>query len=326
MTGAGPAGFFGTVEWARVLRDAYGFVPCPVVGGAATGPVVLPLMEVRSWLTGRRGVAVPFSDCCEVPGLDESRCAALLDYLRAEGRRRRWRYVELRCGNDLPPALPASERFLLHDLDLTPGGPALFDRLAGSVRTSIRKARRAGLEVDFSTTLASVREFHVLNGLTRRRHGLPPQPWVFFARLHEHVLAGGRGVVVTARQGGRVVAGALFCLHRGTVLFKYGASNRQFQALRGTHLLMWEAVERFARDGFTRLSLGRTSFGNPGLRRFKLGWGARESELRYVRYEFRREQFRAGAGPGPEAGYPFLRYLPPVFLRGMGTILYKHMA
>ena len=54
---------------------------------------------------------------------------------------------------------------------------------------------------------------------------------------------------------------------------------------------MWEAIKRYAENGFSRLHLGRTSLANEGLRRFKLGLGAREEKIEYYKYDFRKESF-----------------------------------
>src|SRR3954469_5703996 len=56
--------FHGTA-WARVLRDTYGHQPvyfCRYAGEQLRQ--VLPVMEVSSALTGRRGVSLPFADFC----------------------------------------------------------------------------------------------------------------------------------------------------------------------------------------------------------------------------------------------------------------------
>ncbi len=54
---------------------------------------------------------------------------------------------------------------------------------------------------------------------------------------------------------------------------------------------MWEAIKWHARQGCESLHLGRTSLHNDGLRRFKLGWGAEEQPIEYVKYDLRQERF-----------------------------------
>jgi hypothetical protein len=323
---AGADAFFFTAEWARVLQESYGFTPAYLVATATDprGTAVVPLMEVRSRLTGRRGVGLPFSDSCTAGTLDASQVDALLECLRQTGQRNRWRYFELR-GAGLPATLPTSALYWRHDLDLSAGETALFEQLEGSVRTSIRKAVKSGVEVQVLTSPEAVGAFCRLNARTRRRHGLPPQPFAFFRNLHRHVLAADKGCVVQAVYQGRVIAASVYAHHGRHAVYKYGASDERFQALRGANVVMWEAIRRYAAGGFAGLSLGRSALAHAGLRRYKLGWGASESPLRYHRYEFRTEQFVARAQQDPEDGYPLARLLPLCCLRLAGRMLYKHM-
>src|SRR5689334_8137972 len=48
---------FHTSAWTRVLVETYGHRPLYLhVSTGTSGAILLPLMEVKSWLTGRRGV------------------------------------------------------------------------------------------------------------------------------------------------------------------------------------------------------------------------------------------------------------------------------
>jgi hypothetical protein len=288
--------------------------------------ILLPLMEVDSGLTGRRGVSLPFSDFCAPIGLKTDNLGAVIQELVNVGRRRKWRYFEIRNDRAAPDATPRSVRYLTHTLDLRSNEQVSFARLESSVRTSIRKAVKAGVEVTFSESLESVGDFYKLNCETRRRHGLPPQPFRFFKSLHREVLAKKMGRVVTAWHRGRAIAASLF-LHAGRqVLFKYGASDAASQHLRASNLLMWEAIRHYAQEGFETLSMGRTAKNHAGLRRFKLGWGTQEGELGYIRYDFRRGGFDAAQPSRSESGYGIARHLPICVLRCVGRALYRHIA
>ncbi|MEP6664139.1 MAG: hypothetical protein ABJC04_10785, partial [Verrucomicrobiota bacterium] len=60
------ATFFHTAGWAKVLQDTYGHRPKYfAVLRENQLRALLPVMEVDSWLTGRRGVSLPFTDGCE---------------------------------------------------------------------------------------------------------------------------------------------------------------------------------------------------------------------------------------------------------------------
>ena len=79
-----------------------------------------------------------------------------------------------------------------------------------------------------------------------------------------------------------MVAGAIF-LNLGTrAIYKYGASDLRYQALRGNNLVIWEAIKFFGEHGYRTLDFGRTDLPAEGLRRFKCGWGATERSIEYV--------------------------------------------
>src|SRR6267378_7660562 len=57
--------FFHTAAWARVLHETYGHTQwyfCRITEGGLEA--LLPVMEVSSRWTGRRGVSLPFTDFC----------------------------------------------------------------------------------------------------------------------------------------------------------------------------------------------------------------------------------------------------------------------
>ena len=47
---------------------------------------------------------------------------------------------------------------------------------------NIKKALKEGVEVQLHNSFESVKSFFKLNCMTRKRHGLPPQPFKFFNR------------------------------------------------------------------------------------------------------------------------------------------------
>lgn len=318
---------FHTTAWARVLGETYRHTPvyvCRFVNGHLEG--LLPVMEVSSRLTGRRGVSLPFTDFCGPLagiGCDPGELYALA---MQAGRNSRWRYLECRGDGAAWKGASPSLVFRAHVLDLECGQEALFKAFDGATRRGIRKAEEAQLQVEFGHAPAAMRTFYALHCRTRRRHGLPPQPLRFFANIGRRILEQGHGFVVTARLGQSPVAVALFFHHGRQVLFKFGASDYTFQHLRPNNLVMWRAIQWYANHGFARLHLGRTSLANEGLRRFKRGFGAREEEIRYYRYDFGRERFVTDRDRTEGVHNRLFRYLPLALLRLAGALLYPHLS
>lgn len=320
------ATFFHGAAWARVLSHTYGHVPhyfCKIKGGQLEE--LLPLMEVRSPWTGRRGVALPFTDLCS-PLAGSASSGHMLERVLEFGQSRRWKYFECRGGTSLWNKATPSLSFYGHAINLEADEQTLFANTEPSVRRGIRKSEQAGLRVKFGNDLEAIRTFFDLHCQTRRRHGLPPQPFRFFENIGRHVIIPGHGWVVSVQQDGRPLAAAIFFHFASQAIYKFGASDYAFQNLRPNNLLMWEAIKWYAAHGCKSLHLGRTSLNNEGLRRFKLGLGAQEERINYCRYDFSRAAFVTDVDRVEGWFNAVFRALPQPLLRLAGAKLYPHLS
>lgn len=327
LRAAGDRSFFHTAAWASVLSDAYGFKPLYQVkdGGPGSG-LVMPMMEVRSPLTGSRGVSLPFSDHC-TPFASESR---YVEQARAKalayGRKAGWKFIEWRDGGLSDAERPPHEVYYTHRISLESPEDDLFAGLKETNRRNVRKARREGVTVTFDPSGESLEAFCRLNDLTRRRHGLPPQPLRFFKNVHKHILAKGLGIVALARQNGGIIAASVYFLFAREALFKYGASDHSRQGIRPGNLLMWEAIRWLKANGFSHLDLGRTEPENEGLLRYKRAWGGVEGTFDYHRYSFRTGSYvKAPRRVRPSRLKRVIGSAPLPLLRVMGGLLYRHV-
>ena len=321
------ATFFHGAAWVRVLQKAYAFKPAFFTTVERDGvPVVLPLIETESWLAGRRGIGLPFADeaapLCSEPDAAQPLIKAAMEW----GRQRKWKSIELRGGRELFPDAPASMSFYGHTVNLAGDEQQMFSRLDDSVRRAIRKAEKAGLAVTISRDLDAMKIFYRLQCLTRRKHGLPPQPFAFFRAILEEILAKDQGMIVLVRSANRAVAASVYFYRGQRATYKYGASDEACQQLRGSNLVMWEAIKWLASRGFRTLHLGRTSLANEGLRRFKLNWGADESKMDYVKYDFRRNAWITETDRVTGWHNRVFRALPLGASRLIGGVLYRHLA
>ena len=317
---------FHSREWSQVLADTYRYEPVyAVIASGDSLQAVFPVMDVRSIVTGRRGVSLPFTDVCPVFVEQEGDAALLWQRVQELGCRCGWEYVELRGRHDVDQAACPSREFLAHHIELADNEEEQFARLKGSVRRAVRKAWDMRVSASCGNSEGDVLTFCALNDRTRRRHGLPPQPRRFFQNLHRLILARGMGFICTATYANRAVASAVFLAFGRHALFKYGASDARMQHLRANNLVMWEGIRRCIAMGIKALSLGRTHPDNEGLRQFKRGWGTEETSVPYFRYDLRRNCF-TGGGTSPVGWYnKVLVHLPLFLLKGIGAALYRHM-
>jgi hypothetical protein len=318
--------FFHHAAWARVLHLTYGYSPMYFLGGTDMETLVCPLMEVDSRLSGRRGIALPFTDECDILG-NPANFRRLFHRLLTLGKERRWKYLELRGAKQLPDDSIASVSFHGHKLALETDPAKIFARFSGAVRTAIRKAEQWRLEVDITQSSEAVRMFYQLLCKTRSRHGMPPQPLRFFENICTEVIQKGLGYTVLARHAGVPVAGAVFFHSSNKAIYKFAASDEQFKHLQANNLVLWKAIEFYAEKGFSSMDFGRTSLSNSGLRRFKLAWNTQERPISYVRFENKTNAFVTTRDQASGSWFTELyKLLPPSLGRFVGAALYKHLA
>jgi hypothetical protein len=329
--------FFHSSAWAKVLFESYHYTPqyfTVIDDGKLLA--LIPVMEVNSFLTCRRGVSLPFTDYCESLCNGNIGFVHLFDQVTRFGRKHGWKYIELRGGYSLNSEITHNSQretrnmtpsftYLGHVIALGENEVEIFYGLKDSVRRNIKKANREGVEVGIFNSLDSVKEFYRLNCMTRRDHGLPPQPFHFFKKIYDHVISKNLGMVVLASLGQENVAGGIYFHFGEKAVFKYGASDKKFQHLRANNLVMWEAIKWYSQKGYKSLCLGRTEPENQGLIQFKSGWGTTEQQINYYRYDLNKGSFVPGSSKVTGFHNKIFRNLPIPISNRIGALLYKHV-
>jgi CelD/BcsL family acetyltransferase involved in cellulose biosynthesis len=322
------AGVFHQPEWAEVIRRTYGLSPAYLLLPRAARPASgLPFFEA-SRLLRRRLISLPFSD---VAGPLLSRpedlaplMAAASDAARAGGIGQ----IEVRGGaGPLPAGFARSDEFCSFMVEL--GGDLSALRRSFQKSTTqrcLRHAERSPLTVRLGQSQADMAAFHRLNLITRRRHGVPPQPYRLFRNIWEVMAPAGLMTLLLACLEAVPVAGMVLFHFRDTAYYKYGASDMAHLKLRPNHLLMWRAMEWAAEHGYRRLDLGRTHRANDGLMRYKSSWAATQVCLPY--WHSPPAGGRGALSEGSRS-YRFMtgcwRHLP-LWATEVGSLFYKHFA
>jgi lipid II:glycine glycyltransferase (peptidoglycan interpeptide bridge formation enzyme) len=271
-------------------------------------------------------VSLPFSDHCE-PLVDHPEdLEALLESIKLDRPRDRWKYIEIRPRTTLsvPPArMEPGLGFSFHTVDLTPGLDQLFSRLhKDSIQRKIRRAEREGLTYEEGSGETLVEAFYRLLLRTRRRQHLPPHPRVWFRNLLDCL--GENAKIRIVSKAGQPIASILTLSFKAVLVYKYGCSDERFHNLGGMQLLFWNTLQDGKKNGAREFDLGRSDRDNPGLITFKDRWGASRSDLTYWRYPSQPSATRAAVWRLPLAKKIFT-HIPDSLLAIAGRLLYRHL-
>lgn len=322
---------FHTVGWLEALRRTYGYEPVVFTtsppGGELTNGIVF--CHVNSWLTGRRLVSLPFSDHCQPLVEDPGEMRDLLQIVKSDMERERWRYIEIRLLEDQSTHwtgdtdFPAVNSYCFHRLDLQLDLDKLFVSFhKDCVQRKIKRAEREELDYEEGRSEALLHKFYGLLLQTRRRQQLPPQPLAWFRNLINCL---GDKLKIRVASKGECPVAAIFTLRRKNVLvYKYGCSDARFTNLGGMQSLFWEAIQEAKNSGIEQFDLGRSDWHNSGLIIFKDRWGAAPSTLTYRRHPAI-ASLAAPTARNTLIAKQIFAHVPDSILIPLGQLLYRHM-
>ena len=310
--------------WTSLLAECYGYRPFVVAVRDADNSICagLPMMEISGLLTGRRWISLPFTDHCAPLCLCAESLSRLADSLVDLSRNQSTPKIELRCELPPQPAIRSYSHHVLHTLPLCPDSDTVFCRFLPMHRRNIKVAEKKGVHIEWGNQRKHLEIFYRLHLETRRRKGMPIQPWRFFDILGSSMLEKGLGFVLLAYKDDTCLAAAVFLHWHGTLTYKFAASRLEGLSLCPNNLLLWAAIRWGCENGYVLFDMGRTDLNNTGLRAFKSGWGAQEAPLAYSALSA--EPSRSMTGKLMPIMQTVIRNSPLWVCRATGELFYKH--
>ncbi len=319
--------------WLDLITKLYGYSLDLLTTTDATGHItgMLPLCFMKSPLTGRRLVSLPFSDHCPLLAVDEANANTLVDRAIDLARQKHARYLELRTGINETlaqrPELCAGNLYVRWLLPLNPDPEVAWSGLRKPIQRQIKKSQNLSVRVRIAQHREDMACYYRLHLQTRsKKQGMPAQPQQFFFGLWDTFGTNGTMRLLLAEYEGVVIAGMILLASGTTVRYAYGASDERYLNLAPNNLLMWEAITWGCLHGFQTLDLGRTAFDNEGLMEFKRRWGAIQEPLPYYYYPH-----IDGLAATSEQSWKFRlltacwKRLPLPVAGSLGGHLYKHL-
>jgi len=305
------AGLGHAAAWHRVLREAYALAPeylaAREVGGGIAG--VLPLVPFRGLLGRLELVSLPFLDTAGVLAVSPAAEAALRDAALARAREIGAVGLELRQLAPLLAGPPPSE---LNRVDLVlaleASEEAQWKALPAKVRNQTRKAEREGLALAEGPPEELLSGFYAPFLRNMRDLGSPVHARRFFGAAAAAFGQRLRFVITTLAD--RPVGGLVAIHFAGAVTVPWASTLREERQRCPNNRIYWEALRWSIARGAGSFDFGRSPRGS-GTHGFKLGWGAAERPLAWLRLA---PDGRSLAMPGPDTS-AWLQRLSRVWAR-----------
>ena len=211
----------------------------------------------------------------------------------------------------------------MHTIQLEPDPDQVSKRFKRTHLQNIRQAEERGVKVEFGDKLEHLKVYYDLQLETRKRHGIPAQPWKYFALLWKYIVSDGKGFVLLAQNDNEYIAGMVYLSWGKTLIAKYAASREDSFKLRPNNLLFWEGMRWGCQNGYQVFDMGRTELENKGLRNFKCRWGAVEEPLNYS--VLSAKAFQPSSDKLDRLLHTIIQRSPLWVCRLTGELLYKHV-
>lgn len=307
-------------QWLLLLSVQYR-LPIKILGYFENDVLVsaIPFVEKETYFNKKKLISLPFTDyIAYVKQLPEKFIILLKEYLY-----NKYESIELRTQVSFVDNVVPT--FFRHYLKLNIGYDDIRLGYRNNNNRNIIKSNKNNLTFKISKDIKSINAFYRLNILTRKKHGLPPQPKGFFFNMHNYLFENKLGFVATVYFKQRAIASAIFFTNKNTIIYKYGASDNNFLYLKPNNFLFDSVIKYACNNSYLIFDFGICSKENTGLQRFKLGWGAIEEDVSYILIN------KKGINSYNKKNYnKFIHYvfkmLPPKLNVLLGELFYKYAA
>jgi hypothetical protein len=187
------------------------------------------------------------------------------------------------------PSLPGEvsrQSRIEYILDL--GSPDLWSKMSTNHRRNIQKALKAGVVIGRSSAAQACQDHARLQDASMERrigrgeHVMADAQIRTAAALLEHQV----GELFRATLGNQVLSSILVLRAVRGAYYHSAGTSREGMSLGASHLLIKTVVEILRDEGIQRFNLGGADARNPGLERFKTGFGGQAVSLEAARFYF----------------------------------------
>ncbi len=327
------ATIYHTSLWKSVIEKTYAYEPCYFINEENSNLIsgAFPFFFVKSLITGKRFVSLPFSDYSGI--LVKSRAihkpflVAVLRYLQERKATKIMFKTKDTVDFSNDYHFEIDNHNLNHILELSTSPNELFAKFhKNNIQRNIKKAENSGIEIKSGQSEKDLKAFYKLYVKTRQKHGLIPQPYRFFRNIWVLFEPTNTVELLLAFENGQAIAGILNLSFRDTKYYLYGGSNYKLLQHKPNHLLLWTAIKNAYYQNFKYFDFGRTSADNIGLLEFKRRWATIESSIPYYSVRISKKASMSNNSKKfiPTWIYHLIKIMPATVLKIIGNQIYKH--
>jgi len=292
----------------------------------------LPVYLVQSWIMGKKLVSIPYATLCDPLIETPEQWRRLANAALELGDRFGVDHLEIRTLRST--CMQGDERFVEncfykhHYLETTEEPEQLKRRFHRTcVRQRISRAQKSDMHLITVETEEGLQRFFKLYVLTRKRKGLPPQPYVLFRNLWHTFHPSFHLNLFLAEYQGQAVGGVILLKYKDRVSVEYAVSDEKFRQMSPNHFLFWESIKLAHRQGYRVFDFGRTAPTNHSLMDFKNRWGTTVVDM--PDYYYPKDRGFQVEGKEQSLKYKgvqgICKYAPLWMVRGLGKFCYRHL-
>jgi len=332
---AHPFGLFCHLSgWKRVLEESFTHMKghyLTLLNQDGSIRAAMPIFEIKSIFTGNRLVSIPFATICDPLISSREDMKALLDEAINLSKKLKCPKIEIRTLASVPHILDnricSVVHHNCHQLSLECGPEEILRTYRRQFRQQINKSMKCGFDLQMAQDEAGLKEFYRLYVKSRKRLGLPPQPYHFFESLFREFLSSKYVTVLLVRHEGRLVAGLVMFKYKDRCSCEYIGSEEKSAHLNTRHFIFWEAIKAAYSEGYKTFDFGRTGINNENLMIYKSHWGTKAVDL--PQFYFPKDLCSRLMPPDTSMSYKLIRKIgknvpDPVF-QWLGNMLYMHL-